>query len=77
MLHDLNLAAQYADRIVVLKNGRVLTAGAPAAVLTPETIAAAYGVRAVVLPHPDRGREPCPPPRGAALPCRRREPLPR
>lgn len=52
VLHDLNLAAQYADRIIVLKGGRVLATGAPAEVLTPEIIAEAYGVRVLVLSHP-------------------------
>src|SRR5262249_53599604 len=37
ILHDLNLAAAYADRVVVLRHGRVCAAGAPASVFTPET----------------------------------------
>ncbi len=46
VLHDLNLAARYCDRIVLLANGRVLAHGAPAAVLTPERVSAVYGVGA-------------------------------
>lgn len=52
VLHDLNLTAQYADRVIVLKNGRVLATGTPSEVLTADTIAAAYGVPVMVLPHP-------------------------
>ena len=41
--HDLALAARIADNVLVLREGRVLTDGAPRDVLTPETIRAAYG----------------------------------
>ncbi|NPV63492.1 MAG: ABC transporter ATP-binding protein [Methanotrichaceae archaeon] len=47
-VHDLNLAARYADRIVMLKGGRVLDAGDPFSVLTAENIKAVYGVEAAV-----------------------------
>lgn len=48
-LHDLALAAAYADTVIVLSAGRVVAAGPPAATLTPELIAEVYGVRADVL----------------------------
>jgi len=47
-LHDLNLAARYCDRIVVMKGGRVLAAGMPSNVLTTEIIRDAFGVLAIV-----------------------------
>ncbi|MFD8217936.1 ABC transporter ATP-binding protein [Streptomyces sp. NPDC059697] len=47
-LHDLNLAAMYCDRIVVLGQGRVVACGAPAKTLTEALIADVYGVRATV-----------------------------
>ena len=47
-IHDLTLAARYCDRLVLLHEGRVLAAGAVAAVLTPANLARAFGVRAVV-----------------------------
>ncbi len=56
ILHDLNLAAQHADHIVVMKNGRIVAYGEPAGALTPETIELAFGVRAVVQPHPTHDR---------------------
>ena len=47
-IHDLNMAARYCDRLVLLKNGRVLAEGSPEEVLVPETIRSAFGVRAAV-----------------------------
>lgn len=47
-LHDLNLAAMYCDRLVVLREGRVVACGSPHDVLTEALIADVYGVRATV-----------------------------
>jgi iron complex transport system ATP-binding protein len=46
--HDLNLALQFADRIVVLDQGRVAGDGTPREVLTPELIDRVFSVRADV-----------------------------
>lgn len=54
VLHDLNLAAQFADRIVVLRDGHQLASGCPQAVLTPGIIQAAFAFSATVMPHPSR-----------------------
>lgn len=43
-LHDLNLAARFADRVLVLSGGRLVVDGAPAAALTREMISDVYGV---------------------------------
>lgn len=53
VLHDLNAAARFADRIAVLADGVVLAFGEPEAVLTPEVLRAAYGVRVAVQAGPD------------------------
>ncbi|GAB4531320.1 MAG: heme ABC transporter ATP-binding protein [Anaerolineae bacterium] len=42
ILHDLNLASQYADTILVMHQGRVLVAGSPRTVLTPEVLQRAF-----------------------------------
>ena len=55
VLHDLNLAAAYADDITLLRLGRVVATGAPADVLTAERIEAVYGQPVEVLPHPRTG----------------------
>jgi iron complex transport system ATP-binding protein len=51
-LHDLNLAAQYADRLALLSDGRLLVCDKPAQVLTPEWLKRAYDVSAIVSSHP-------------------------
>jgi ABC-type cobalamin/Fe3+-siderophores transport system ATPase subunit len=48
VLHDLNLAAAFAPRIVVLHQGRVVADGAPAEVLIPELVSSVFGVRVQV-----------------------------
>ena len=53
VLHDLNQAARYAGRIVVLRDGRVYAEGPPAAVLTPAALRDVFGVDGRVLRGPD------------------------
>ncbi|EIV94678.1 ABC transporter ATP-binding protein [Frankia sp. QA3] len=55
-LHDLNHAAAYCDRVVVLHQGRVTSSGPPLDTLTPEFIETVFGVRAHIGPHPITGR---------------------
>ncbi len=47
-MHDLNLAARYADTVIVLDQGRIIASGEPSLTLTPDTIASVYGVAAEV-----------------------------
>ena len=54
-LHDLGLAATYADHVIVLRAGRVVAAGPTAATLTPELLREVYGVEATVLTNPVTG----------------------
>ncbi len=42
IIHDLNLAAEYADKIILLKEGRILAKGSPDEVFRPEIISEAY-----------------------------------
>ena len=49
VLHDLNQAARYADRIVVMQDHRVFADGLPEDILTEELIASVFGVQARVL----------------------------
>jgi iron complex transport system ATP-binding protein len=51
-LHDLNLAARYADRVALLVAGEVKATGTVRQVLTPELISAAYHLPVRVVPHP-------------------------
>lgn len=48
-MHDLSLAGQYADRLLLLDRGHVVAEGPPHAVITEETIAAYYGASVRVL----------------------------
>jgi len=50
--HDINLAAQFADHILLMKRGSVLAAGPPRAVLTPELLREVFGVDVLVDAHP-------------------------
>jgi iron complex transport system ATP-binding protein len=52
-LHDLSLAAQYADRMILLSGGRVAVSGGPAEVLTADAVAAHFGARVQVGRGPD------------------------
>jgi len=67
ILHDPNLAALAADRLIVLNGGQVVADGGPASVLTPELIEDVFGVKASIIAHPETGR-PCMLPKAATPP---------
>jgi len=52
VFHELNLAAQYCDRLALMSQGRVLVIGKPGEVITTENILRAYGAHVIVMPHP-------------------------
>ena len=54
-MHDLTLAAQYCDRLVMLAGGRSYAEGSPGVVLTRENISKVYGAQVLVLSHPQGG----------------------
>lgn len=59
VVHDLNHAARYAHRIVVLQNGRIVADGAPRDVLTSSLLADVFQVQAHILDHPVDGVPVC------------------
>jgi len=56
VLHDLNLAARYADHLVAVAGGRVHASGDPREVLTVDLVEAVFGLRSQVVPDPVSGR---------------------
>ena len=64
-MHDLTLAAQYCDRLIMLSEGRCYAAGPPSEVLTAENIEAVYGTEVYLVPHPLGGTPVVLPARGA------------
>ena len=51
VLHDLNLAARFADDMTLLHNGRVVSSGTPERVLDADTLASVYGTAITVEQH--------------------------
>jgi iron complex transport system ATP-binding protein len=56
VLHDLNLAARYADHLVAVQGGAVYCAGDPAAVLTADAVRAVFAMSSQVVTDPVSGR---------------------
>jgi iron complex transport system ATP-binding protein len=56
ILHDLNLASAYCDRIYAMDSGRIVASGAPASVLTPTLLREVFGVEAEVSASGPSGR---------------------
>ncbi|UVL39614.1 heme ABC transporter ATP-binding protein [Pseudomonas sp. B21-040] len=55
ILHDLNLAARYCDRLLLLEGGRPVALDTPQHVLKPESLKAVFGLEVLVQQHPERG----------------------
>jgi iron complex transport system ATP-binding protein len=55
VLHDLNLAARYAQRLVAVRDGRLVTSGPPAEVLSEQLLADVFDLEARVVPDPVTG----------------------
>ncbi|HHV62774.1 MAG TPA: ATP-binding cassette domain-containing protein [Firmicutes bacterium] len=55
-LHDLNLAALYFDRLILVKDGKVFALGTPVEVITKDNIRAAYGSEVLITRHILSGR---------------------
>ncbi len=54
IVHDINLAAQYCDRIALLADGALVACDAPDRVLTRDNLYATYGIYSRTMPHPFR-----------------------
>lgn len=52
VMHDLNLAALYFDRVVLIDRGSIVASGRPAEVLVPETVQRVFNTSVQVVPHP-------------------------
>ncbi|WP_440710786.1 ABC transporter ATP-binding protein [Herbiconiux sp. YIM B11900] len=52
VLHDLNLAARYADHLVVMSQGSIVAEGAPREVISTEIVRTAFGLEALVIEDP-------------------------
>ena len=70
VLHDLALAARYADRIVLMDQGRIRASGTPEAVVTPKNLSSAFGIETEVVSH--RGHLMVLPVEGSAAPIEKR-----
>jgi iron complex transport system ATP-binding protein len=55
ILHDLNLAARYCDRLLLLHNGQAHALGSPAEVLQAQALHCVFGLEVLVQQHPERG----------------------
>ena len=54
-MRDLNLAARYCDRLLLLERGRPRALGPPQQVLRAEPLQAVFGLEVLVQVHPERG----------------------
>jgi iron complex transport system ATP-binding protein len=54
--HDLNVASQYCDRVLMLKEGALCRIGAPDETIRPDVLRMVYGCDVVVDSHPQTGR---------------------
>jgi iron complex transport system ATP-binding protein len=52
-IHDLNIAAQYCTRIIMLKNGRFFVEGLPGEVITAENVRQVFDADTTIYPHPE------------------------
>lgn len=56
VLHDLNLASLYCDRLVVIHDGGIAAQGTPEELMNPELLSRIFATGTTIVPHPDTGR---------------------
>lgn len=59
VLHELNLAAAFADHLVMMKGGRIVAEGPPGTVMTPGNLAEVFDLSARIIADPATGRPVC------------------
>ncbi len=52
VLHELNLAIRYSDRLAMLKDGSLVAVGIPEIIITPEIVAEVFGVHLAIIDTP-------------------------
>lgn len=55
VLHDLNHACRYADRLIAMKDGSILAHGEPSRIVTAELVEQVFGLRCTVIDDPETG----------------------
>ena len=55
VLHDINMAARYCDRLVALRQGEVIAEGEPEAIMQADVLGTIYGIPMGIVPHPQGG----------------------
>lgn len=56
VIHDINLAAQYCDELIALKQGRLLKQGRPSEIMTADVLQEIYSIEMNIIAHPNSGR---------------------
>ncbi len=56
VLHELNLAARYADKLLAMAHGKVYTAGPPEKILTEQMVREVFGLESRVIEDPVTGK---------------------
>jgi iron complex transport system ATP-binding protein len=52
-IHDINMAAQFCDRLIMMRAGKIYAKGSPAEVVTTANILEVFGASSTVFPHPE------------------------
>lgn len=68
VLHDVNMAAEYAHHLFVLRDGALLAEGPPREVLTADMMRQVFGIESQIMPHPVTGNPLCIPIKGRPRP---------
>ena len=55
VVHDLNHASRYAQHMVAIKSGKVISEGTPTEVMTPAVLREVFGIEADIMPDPRTG----------------------